>query len=87
MNIATIWTLIKAFTVIALIMAALFWFLVPKKWIVWSEKAADILPQETPAPWASLNIYGKTLYILFFSCLALIAALLFIGFLIEQSYI
>ena len=87
MNIETIWSLIKISTYVGLTAAIFFWFLAPKKWIVWSEKAAEILPQESPAPWGSLNIYGKSLYILFIGSLVLILVLLFIGFLIEQSYL
>ena len=87
MSIDTIWTLIKIFTSIGLISGAFYWFLAPKKWIVWSEKAAEILPQETPAPWVSLNKYGKALYIVFLGSIMLVLVLMFIGFLIEQSYI
>jgi len=87
MNIETIWILIKICSAIGLIVAALFWFLAPKKWIVWSEKAADILPQETPAPWASLNIYGRTLYAIFIGSLILVLVLLIFGYLIEHSYL
>ena len=87
MSIETIWILIKICVGIGLITGAFFWFLFPKKWIVWSEKAAEILPQETPAPWVSLNVYGKALYVLFIGSLLLALVLLFIGFLIEQPYL
>ena len=83
MNIETIWILIKISTAVALISAAMFWFLLPKKWIVWSEKAAEILPQETPAPWRSLNVYGKSLQILFYGCLMLVFFLLLVAYLLE----
>ena len=72
---------------IGLITGSFYWFLAPKKWIVWSEKAAEILPQETPAPWASLNKYGKALFIIFIGSLLLMLPLMFIGFLIEKSYL
>jgi len=87
MNVELIWILTNICLAIGLIAGALFWFLVPKKWIVWSEKAADILPQETPAPWASLNTYGKALYVVFIASVLLMFVLLFIGYLIEQSYL
>ena len=83
MSIETIWTLLYSCLVVGLIAGAFLWFLAPKKWIVWSEKAAEILPQETPPPWVSLNLYGKALYILFVGSVILMLALMFIGFLIE----
>lgn len=60
-----IWTLIYIWFSITISAWASLWFLLPKKWIVWSEKAADILPHETVPPWSSLNKLGKALYILF----------------------
>lgn len=87
MEIETIWSLMKISLAIGLISGAFYWFLAPKKWIVWSENASKILPQETPAPWASLNKYGKALFVIFNGSLLLMLALMFIGFLIENSYL
>jgi len=87
MEIETIWVLMKICLVIALITGAFYWFIAPKKWIVWSEKIAEILPQETPAPWASLNKYGKALFVIFTGSLLLMLALMLIGFLAERSYL
>jgi len=43
-------------------MGACIWFLLPKKWIVWSEVAIKIMPKDVVPPWAALNIVGKILY-------------------------
>jgi len=83
MNIEMIWTLIYSCLVIGLIAGALLWFLLPKKWILWSEKAAEILPQETAPPWGSVNLYGKVLYIIFLGGVILSMVLMFIGYLFE----
>jgi len=65
------WILIKAGTFASLCSGALVWFLLPKKWIIWSKAAADMLPQETIPPWKSLNKFGKTLYVVFVSSISL----------------
>ena len=74
------WALVKLVAFVSLLSGLGLWFLIPKKWIVWSEKAAQILPAESPAPWASLNKLGKYVYIIFFISLILIVILMICGY-------
>ena len=76
------WALVKLIAFVSLLSGLGLWFLIPKKWIVWSEKAAQILPAETPAPWTSLNKLGKSVYIIFFISLSLIVILMIYGYLL-----
>jgi len=79
MDEETMWIFIKAGTFVSLCSGALVWFLLPKKWIVWSKTAADILPQETIPPWKSLNKFGKTLYMVFVGSIGLTLVMVLIG--------
>lgn len=74
------WALVKLTAFVSLLSGLGLWFLIPKKWIVWSEKAAQILPSESPAPWASLNKLGKFVYIIFFISLCSIILLMVYGY-------
>ena len=79
MDIEIIWTLIASLTVVSMIAGFSLWFLLPKKWIVSSKMAAEILPKESPPPWWWLNKYGKVLYVMFVGGLALVLLLLIVG--------
>ena len=77
------WALVKLAAFVSLLSGFGLWFLIPKKWIVWSEKAAQILPAESPAPWSSLNKLGKFVYIIFFISLSLIVILMIYGYFVS----
>ena len=79
MNSELIWVLIFTCLFISLGTGACLWFLLPKKWIVWSEVAVKIMPKDVVPPWAALNGFGKILYLLFILSGALIFVLLLVN--------
>ena len=78
MNSDLVWVLLYTCLFIALCTGACIWFLLPKKWIVWTEVAIKIMPKDVVPPWAALNSFGKTLYLLFILSVSLMFVLLLV---------
>ena len=79
----TLWLLIYVLTGLSLTSGALIWFILPRKWIAWSQKASQLLPQETIPPWRALNKFGKFLYLIYIGSGVAIFAVLIFGTLME----
>ena len=67
MNDEYVWMIISVCVIVSLSAGLSLWFLLPRKLIVWSDQAIKIMPNDVVPPWAVLNLFGKTLYILFIS--------------------
>ncbi len=62
---------------------AALWFVLPKKWLVRSAIATEILPRELPPPWSALNGFGKLLHVTFICSGGVLLVLLAVGALLE----
>ena len=79
------WNIIYGSAVVCGLSGFALWFLFPKKWIVWSRKAAELLPQETFPPWRTLNKVGKSLHMLFYFSAFVMLVLLLAGVILEYK--
>ncbi len=81
----TLWQLLYLFTSLGSLSLLGLWFLIPKKWIVWSENAAKVLPSNTLPQWRTLNRNGRFIYIFSCVCFGLTFTILLIGYFLEKS--
>jgi len=79
-----IWWLVYVCVTLCLSGAVVLW-LFPKKWIMWSETAASLIPRGSPPRWRSLNALGKIGWILLHVGGFGLVAVLLIGTLIERA--
>ncbi len=64
-------------------MAGVAIWVLPKKWIMRSELAAELLSDGGPATWKGANRLGKAIHLIFYSCIGILAVLLLVGYFIE----
>lgn len=79
-----IWRTLYWLVSMGLLLLLALWFLVPKKWIVWSDRAAIVLPQGVPK-WRVLNNLGKLIYLLAVICFLLTLGALVVGSVLESG--
>ncbi len=63
--------------------SALALVLLPRRWVVWSGLASSIM-SGAPPPWRSTTRFGKAIYLILYTSVLALLALVTIGIFIEQ---
>lgn len=78
------WIVIRIITALGILSGLAIWIL-PKKWIMRSEIAAELLSDGGPAPWKGANQIGKAIYVVFYSSAGILMVMLTVVHFLEGT--